>query len=192
MSTSQRPPKTQELRAVQRAQQGPRRRVLRRATCSTNDLGSGTARTPNARRLTVVTYRGRNTPRSSGKLLTLQSGRCAGWPFFMRLDCAAPACGCDDDRPWAHQLLGAAPAKNVAWVERPVPSCITWCLASGAAVRGLFGGRSVDFAFKQLSACPPECEAGLVGSNRFEVVANDVVVICETLNFQLCNCRWIG
>jgi len=62
----------------------------------------------------------------------------------------------------------------------------------GAPVSGLFGGGSVYFAFEQLSACPPECEVGLVCADRFEMVTNHVVIICEAFDFQLLNCGRIG
>ena len=62
----------------------------------------------------------------------------------------------------------------------------------GAPVSGLFGGGSVYFAFEQLSACPPECEVGVVCADRFEMVTNHVVIICEAFDFQLRNCGRIG
>ena len=60
------------------------------------------------------------------------------------------------------------------------------------ACQGLFGGGSVYFAFKQLSAGPPECEVGLVCADGFEMVTNHVVIICEAFDFQLRNCGRIG
>ncbi len=60
------------------------------------------------------------------------------------------------------------------------------------ACQGLFGGGSVYFAFEQLSACPPECEVGVVCADRFEMVRNHVVIICEAFDFQLRNCGRIG
>src|SRR6185295_7632986 len=99
--------------------------------------------------------------------------------------CRAPAMSHSKVGSWSSQelylsLAGLALPRN----ETSVPP--------DATVRNLFGSGSVYFPFKQLSACPPECEVGLVRSDRFEVVTNDVVIICETLNFQLRNCGRIG